>query len=187
MKKLLVCGLALAAMFLSTNGWAGGSSSPPCTGDFCGKTTAQARTELGVTEYESRPADGAILKYYRGATQAVDLIKEAVAGTDYVAPESVTSGGTCSTTYTPATNSGVYTLTLNGACAIANPTTITAARSFTVKLTQSSTTAPTFGTAYKWASGTAPTWSTSATKYDMFSCVSFDGSTLQCSGVVDVR
>jgi hypothetical protein len=102
--------------------------------------------------------------------------------------ETVISGGTCSTSYTPDLTAGtMWTLTLNGACKLNNPTGIAAGKSFTIKLTQSSTTAPTFDTDYKWAAGTAPTWSTSATKYDVISCVSFEGTALQCGGLIDVR
>jgi hypothetical protein len=101
--------------------------------------------------------------------------------------ETVVAGGTCSSTYNiDATTGTMFTLTLNGACTI-GVTNLAAGQSFTVKLTQSSTTAPTFAAAYKWPSGTAPTWSTTATKYDVFACASFDGSTLQCTSMLDVR
>jgi hypothetical protein len=113
---------------------------------------------------------------------------ETLSGKTLTAPkETVVTGGTCSTTYTPDLTAGsMFTLTLNGACNIANPT-LAAGESFTIKLTQSSTTAPTWGNAFKWAAGTAPTWSTSATKYDIVACVSFEGTALQCSGLIDVR
>ena len=102
--------------------------------------------------------------------------------------ETVIPGGSCSTSYTPNLNNGtMFTLTLSGACALNSPTGLAAGKSFTVKLTQSSTVAPTFNAVYKWAAGTAPTWSVTATKYDVFSCASFDGSTLQCAGIIDAR
>lgn len=101
--------------------------------------------------------------------------------------ETVVPGGNCSISYTPDLTAGsIFTLTLNGACQIANPT-LAAGESFTIKLTQSATTAPTWGNAFKWASGTAPIWSVSATKYDIVSCVSFEGTALQCAGIIDVR
>ena len=103
-----------------------------------------------------------------------------------VMPESVIAGGTCSTSYAVDMKSGtMFTLTLNGACAL-SVSNVAAGKSFIIKMTQSSTTAPTF-TGFTWPAGTAPTWSTSATKYDVISCASFDGSTLQCNGMVDVR
>ena len=100
--------------------------------------------------------------------------------------ETPKANGTCSTSIDLDADYGVHTLTLSGACAI-GVTNLTAGESFTVRLTQSSTTAPTFTSAFKWTAGTAPTWSTSATKYDDLSCVSYDGTTLSCGALVDVR
>jgi hypothetical protein len=101
--------------------------------------------------------------------------------------ETVKANGTCSTSINlDPTLGGMHTLTLNGACAI-GVTNLAAGQSFAVKLTQSSTTAPTFTSAYKWPSATPPTWSTSATKYDVLSCYSDDGTALLCNGMVDVR
>ncbi len=101
--------------------------------------------------------------------------------------ETVVAGGTCSTTYTVDPTTGtMFNVTLNGACSFA-VTNLAAGHSFTIKITQSATTSPTFTSAYKWASATAPTWSASATKYDIVACVSLDGSTLDCSAVIDVR
>jgi hypothetical protein len=101
--------------------------------------------------------------------------------------ETVKANGTCSTSINlDPTLGGMHTLTLNGACAI-GVTNLAVGQSFTVKLTQSSTTSPTFTSAYKWPSATPPTWSTSATKYDVLSCYSDDGTTLLCNGMVDVR
>lgn len=101
---------------------------------------------------------------------------------------SVISGGTCSTSYTPDLAIGdTYTLILNGACKFNNPTNLVAGKSFVIYITQSGTTRPTFDTAYKWESGSAPTFSSSATKYDMLCCTSFDGTTLQCGAMIDVR
>lgn len=111
--------------------------------------------------------------------------------TDKVSPkevlETVVAGGTCSTTYTvdPTTGS-MFNVTLNGACSLA-VTNLAAGHSFTIKLTQSATTAPTFTSAYKWTTATTPTFSTSATKYDMIACVSLDGTTLDCNALIDVR
>lgn len=101
--------------------------------------------------------------------------------------DTVKANGTCSTSINIDPDlGGIQTLTISGACAI-GVTNIAAGQSFTLKLTQSSTTAPTFTSAYKWPAGTAPTWSTSATKYDLISCQSDDGTTLFCNGMVDVR
>lgn len=102
--------------------------------------------------------------------------------------ETVVAGGTCSTSYAPDLAAGsIFSLTLNGACEISNPSNLAAGQSFVIRLTQSSTTAPTWGANFKWPAGTAPTWSTSATKYDLVSCVSVDGTTLSCGGLIDVR
>ncbi len=101
--------------------------------------------------------------------------------------ETVVAGGTCSTTYTVDPTTGtMFNVTLNGACSFA-VTNLVAGHSFTIKITQSATTAPTFTSAYKWTTATTPTFSTSATKYDMIACVSLDGTTLDCSALVDVR
>lgn len=101
--------------------------------------------------------------------------------------ETVVAGGTCATAYNVnPTNGSMVNLTLNGTCAI-GVTALATGHSFLIKLTQSSTVAPTFTAAYKWPAATAPTWSTSATKYDMIACASLDGSTLQCNGLIDVR
>jgi hypothetical protein len=101
--------------------------------------------------------------------------------------ETVVAGGTCSTSYNIDPTTGtMFTLTLNGACTI-GVTNLAAGHSFTIKLTQSASTAPTFSSAYKWPGGTAPTWSTTATKYDVIACASFDGTTLMCQGMIDVR
>jgi hypothetical protein len=114
---------------------------------------------------------------------------QTLSGKTLTAPkETVVAGGTCSTSYTPDLSAGsMFTLTLNGDCTITNPSNLTAGQSFIIKLTQSGATAPTWGTNYKWPAGTTPTWSTSATKYDAVACVSFDGTSLQCNGLVDVR
>jgi len=96
-------------------------------------------------------------------------------------------GGTCSTNYTIDPTTGTqFTLTLNGACQL-KVTNLAATHSFVLYLTQSSTTAPTFDTPFKWASGTVPTFSTSATKYDTVACSSPDGTTLICNAIVDAR
>ena len=101
--------------------------------------------------------------------------------------ETIVAGGTCSTSYTIDPTTGtMVTLTLNGACAI-SVTNLAAGQSFSVNLTQSSTTAPTFSGTFKWPAGTAPTWSTAATKYDVIACASFDGTSLQCTGMIDER
>jgi hypothetical protein len=114
---------------------------------------------------------------------------QTLSGKTLTAPkDTVVAGGTCSTTYTPDLNAGsMFTLTLNGACAIANPSNLAAGQYFSIRLTQSSTTAPTWGTNFKWAGGTAPTWSSSATKYDVVSCASFNGTSLECAAIIDVR
>lgn len=107
---------------------------------------------------------------------------ETLSGKTLTAPkETVVAGGTCSTSYTPDLAAGsMFTLTLSGACQLANPSNLAAGQSMVVRLTQSSTTAPTFGTAYNFAA--TPTWSTTATNYDTLSCYSPDGTRLECSG-----
>lgn len=101
--------------------------------------------------------------------------------------ETVVAGGTCSTSYNVnPTNGTMVTLNLSGACQI-GVTSMAAGHSFKIFITQSSTTAPTFTSAFKWAGGTAPTWSTSATKYDTIRCDSPDGTKAMCSAIVDGR
>ena len=101
--------------------------------------------------------------------------------------ETVTSGGTCSTSYNVDPTAGtMITLSLNGACQI-GVTSLAAGYSFTLYLTQLSTTAPTFTTAYKWDSGAPPPWSVTATKYDTVFCTSPDGTKLVCGAIIDGR
>ncbi len=101
--------------------------------------------------------------------------------------ETVVAAGTCSTSYNIDPTLGtMVNLTLNGACAI-GVTNLVAGHSFTIKLSQTSTTAPTFTSAYKWVAATAPTWSVVNGKFDIIACVSLDGSTLQCNGLIDLR
>lgn len=102
-------------------------------------------------------------------------------------PETVVAGGTCSTSYNVnPTNGSMVNLTLNGACAI-GVTSLSAGHSFTIKLSQTSTVAPTFTAAYKWQSAVVPTWSAVNGKFDTIACVSLDGTTLQCSALIDLR
>lgn len=99
--------------------------------------------------------------------------------------ETVVAGGTCSTSYNIDMTSGtMFTLTLSGACSI-DVTNLAAGHSFTIRLTQSSTTAPTLAAKFKFQ--TAPTFSTSATKYDTISCASFDGVRLECGAITNAQ
>ena len=101
--------------------------------------------------------------------------------------ETVVAGGTCSTSYAIDPTIGtMFNLTLSGACAL-SVSNLAAGQSFTVKLTQTSTTAPTFSAAFTWPAGTQPAWSVAATKYDVIACASFDGTTLQCTTMLDLR
>lgn len=98
----------------------------------------------------------------------------------------VIAGGTCSTTYLVDPLLGnMFTLTLNGACAI-GVQNLAVGQEFAVKLTQSASTAPIFAnTIYQWAGGAVPSFSTTATN-DLFHCRSFDGTTLQCTANINV-
>jgi hypothetical protein len=101
--------------------------------------------------------------------------------------ETVTAGGTCSTSYNINPTAGtMITLTLSGACTI-GVTNLAAGHSFVLFLTQSSTTTPTFSSAFKWPGGTVPSWSSTATKYDTVACASPDGSKLICNALLDGR
>jgi hypothetical protein len=144
------------------------------------------RTKTGGVYYERLFVDngGNVGIGTTSPSQKLDVVGAAKA-TSFL--ETVKANGTCSTSINiDPTLGGIQTLTLSGACAI-GVTNLAAGQSFTLKLTQSSTTAPTFTSAYKWPAGTAPAWSTSATKYDLISCQSDDGTTLFCNGMVDVR
>ena len=100
--------------------------------------------------------------------------------------ETVVSAGTCVTSYNINPASGtMINLTLSGACNI-TATSLAVGQSFTLYLTQASTTAPTFSSAFKWiTAGVQPAWSTSATKYDTVACSSPDGTKLMCAGGAD--
>ncbi len=101
--------------------------------------------------------------------------------------ESVVAGGTCISSYTiNPTSGGMFTLTLDGVCQI-GVASLSAGQSFVLYLTQSSTTAPTFSSAFKWPGGVVPTWGTSAGKYDTISCASPDGVKLICGAIIDAR
>ncbi len=143
---------------------------------------------LGNTAVTGQPITG--FTAGAGTVSATDTILQAlqkIVGNFVAFKEVVQAGGTCSTSYSVAPNSGtMVTLTLNGACAI-DVTGLLAGNSFTLQLTQSSTTTPTFSSAYKWQGGSAPTFSASATKYDVVSCESFDGTNLMCGALIDVR
>jgi hypothetical protein len=144
------------------------------------------RTKTGGVYYERLFVDngGNVGIGTTSPSQKLDVVGAAKA-TSFL--ETVKANGTCSTSINiDPTLGGIQTLTLSGACAI-GVTNLAAGQSFTLKLTQSSTTAPTFTSVYKWPAGTAPAWSASATKYDVLSCYSDDGTTLSCNGMVDVR
>lgn len=99
--------------------------------------------------------------------------------------ETVVAGGTCSTSYNIDMATGsMFTLTLSGACAL-DVTNLAAGHSFSIRLTQSSTVAPTYAAKFKFS--TAPSFSTSATKYDIISCVSFDGTRLECGAIINAQ
>ncbi|OFZ20240.1 MAG: hypothetical protein A2X94_15305 [Bdellovibrionales bacterium GWB1_55_8] len=101
--------------------------------------------------------------------------------------ETVVAAGTCATSYSINPNNGtMLTLTLNGACQL-GITALAAGHSFSIWLSQSSTVAPTFTSEFKWPGGTTPVWSTTAGKKDVIVCASFDGITLTCNGMIDVR
>jgi hypothetical protein len=178
-------------------------------GDLCTYTAAgtllscnTATTAVGPVASTTTPSMDGSAAYGSGTTWAradhvhpSDTTRAPVASPTFTGTattvgvtETVVPGGSCSTSYTPDLTTGtMFTLTLNGACKINNPTGIAAGKSFTIKLTQSSTVAPTVDTDYKFQTATAPTWSTSATKYDILSCASYEGTALQCAALIDVR
>lgn len=101
--------------------------------------------------------------------------------------ETVVAGTTCSTSYNvnPTNGTGVN-LYLNGACTIGS-TNVATGDSFTIYLTQLGTTAPTFGSEYKWVNGTVPTFSTTATKDDTVVCSAKTSTKLICGALIDNR
>jgi hypothetical protein len=102
-------------------------------------------------------------------------------GTVQSIKETVVTGGTCSTSYAinPA-NGTIFTLTLSGACQLTYASPV-AGTSFMVKLSQSSTTAPTFGSTLVFS--TTPAWSSTSGKVDRFACVCETSSYCGCVAV----
>lgn len=113
---------------------------------------------------------------------------------------------TCTTTFTnPAvtaqtltdgatinwdTNSGaVASVTLGGNHTMAAPTNLKTGGSYWLSVIQDGTGSRTitWNSAFKWPGGTAPTLTTTASRKDLITCASFDGSTLQCNALLDVR
>jgi hypothetical protein len=198
--------------FLQTNGsgvltWAAVAAgtgdfmkdgSVAATGDFKMATNAIGSTSAVNfnSDSDNAGADGGFNFKRNGssvvtisASGAVTATAATVTGTTSIkaVTETVVAGGTCSTSYNIDPTTGtMFTLTLSGACTI-GVTNLAAGQSFVVKLTQSSTTAPSFSATFKWPAAVQPTWSTTATKYDVLACASFDGSTLQCNGMIDLR
>jgi len=75
--------------------------------------------------------------------------------------------------------SNMYTVTLAGARALANPTNLQAGSNFEIRITPAGQTL-TYGTAYKFPGGTVPTLSTAAGAIDILSCRSYAGLIVQC-------
>lgn len=137
------------------------------------------------------------LGYVSGVTSAIQTqlgTKAALAGATFTGlvtlkeiKETTVAAGTCSTSYNvDPTLGSIINLTLSGACTI-GVTNLAAGHSFTLNLTQSSTTAPVLSSAYKFPGGSLPTFSTSATKFDTLACESPDGTKLICGSLIDVR
>lgn len=135
-----------------------------------GSTTASAaRTALGV-------AIGSDVQAYDADTAKIDVAQTFTAfqsGTN----EAMTDGATI----TPTGTKHYHSVTLGGNRTLANPTTITAGGTYVFKITQDGTGSRTlsWGAAYDWGDNTAPTLTTAANGIDVFSGVSFDGTSIQ--------
>lgn len=87
-------------------------------------------------------------------------------------------------------NSGaVATVTLEGNRTMAAPTNLKVGGTYMLSVIQDATGSRTitWNAAFKWPAATAPTLTTTATRKDLITCASFDGSTLQCNALLDVR
>lgn len=82
-----------------------------------------------------------------------------------------------------------YTLTIAGNRTLGAPSNLSAGNGWMIAITQGSGGSHTlaYNAAYKFAGGTAPTLSTTAAAVDVLSCRSFDGSTVLCTLIADVR
>src|SRR5664280_1312063 len=115
------------------------------------------------------------IQRHGGGTNAILVTPTLTGEKDTVVPL-----GACTTTMNVTPSSGsIQTITLNGSCNII-PAAPQAGQSFSLQLTQSATTAPTFDASMKWPGAIQSPWSIAATKYDMVSCVAFGTSVWWC-------
>ena len=87
-------------------------------------------------------------------------------------------------TVTPdASTSNNFTLTLGGACTLANPVNLANGMVLNFCIDQDATGGRvlTFDTLFKWPGGTVPTWVTTASAKNFLSAY-YDGAVLRCNG-----
>jgi len=88
-----------------------------------------------------------------------------------------------------ADSGNMATVTLGGNRTMAAPTNLKAGGSYSLTVTQDGTGSRTitWNSVFKWASGTAPTLTTTASRTDLITCISNDGTNLLCNALLDIR
>lgn len=87
-------------------------------------------------------------------------------------------------------NSGnIAVLTLGGNRTMAAPTNLKTGGTYALRVNQDGTGSRTitWNSVFKWSGATAPTLTTTASRADLITCISTDGTNLLCSSILDVR
>jgi hypothetical protein len=143
---------------------------------------AHSHTASDVTDFNTA-ADARISAAIGSAVQAydADTAKTDVAQTFSALQASSVETLSDGATITPTGTKNLNQVTLGGNRTMANPTAITAGATYLFKIIQDATGSRTlaWGAAYKFPGGTPPALTTDANGVDVFSGVSFDGTTIQ--------
>ncbi len=144
--------------------------------------SSHSHTASDVIDF-SAAADVRISDAIGASVQAYDLdtaktdIAQTFTALQACSVETLTDG----TTITPTGTRNLHQVTLGGNRVLANPTSITAGATYLFKIAQDGTGSRTlaWGAAYEFPGGTTPTLSIGENDLDVFSGVSFDGTTIQ--------
>jgi len=157
--------------------WAGLTGVPAT---FAPSSHSHSASEL--TDF-SAAADARISDAIGASVQAydVDTAKTDIAQTFTALQACSVETLTDAATITPTGTRNLHQVTLGGNRVLANPTSITSGATYLFKIAQDGTGSRTlaWGSAYEFPGGTTPTLSTGANDLDVFSGVSFDGTTIQ--------